>query len=167
MALLLCVSMIFGFTGCFGSGSESGSGSSQNNTGSATAETTASGAMGRYVEQEEFLPAEILAVLSMEQLPDGSLRLLGDLGGQGIGPYGVYESSDGGKSWTPVDYPWLDQLYGCPVLAAALTAEGDYLSHMENVLGEMPPDDATADESEAVGEDEIAEETDAAEDGTT
>ena len=145
LAMLLCLSMVLGLSACFGNGNDE---NPSNDSAGSGANATATGAMGRYVEQEEYLPEEVLSLITMAQMPDGSLRVLGDLGGQGIGPFGVISSSDGGKSWESVDYPWLDQLYGCPINTAALTPEGVYISHQANIMGDMPADDA-AGESEA------------------
>lgn len=156
-ALLLCLTLVLGLTSCFGGDNEAGS----TGDGSDVGGTATAGAMGRYVEQEEYLPEEVLFVVAMSQLPDSSLRVMGDLGGQGIGPYGIYTSTDGAKSWTPVDYPWLDGLTGCEIYAAALTAEGAYLSRSENLLmdAKMPTDGAKAEAEPAEsgeGSDEAA-----------
>jgi hypothetical protein len=128
--------MAFSLTAC-GDGAKDESSGETPSSGEASntaISTSGSGAMGRYVETEEALPEGVTHVVSMAQMSDGSLRILGDGGGQGIGPWSVMSSADGGKSWTAVDYPWLADLTGTQITSAAFTPDGAYILHM----GEEP-----------------------------
>lgn len=56
-------------------------------------------AMGRYVESDMPLP-EGLVTSAMTAMEDGTLRILGaDMGEEGSGQMGFWDSSDGGATW--------------------------------------------------------------------
>ena len=154
VALLLSLSMVFSLSACFGTNKETSGEDGAPNSNN----TNTPGAMGRYVETEEALPEGIMSVKSMSQMPDGSLRMLGDAGGQGIGPWAAMSSKDGGRTWEPIDYPWLADLFGSPIISAALTPDGIYMTHTASVL------DATGEvaEGENAGAEQTAAETDSA-----
>lgn len=146
LTIVLCLTMLLGLSAC--NNKKDVSLNESSNKGNNKIKST-SDAMGRYVEQEEYLPEEVLSVLSITQLSDGSLKLLADLGGQGIGPYGMYTSKDSGKSWSNIDYPWLDSLVGCPIVTAAISNSGVYIAHTENVIDQAPEDESSADSEQS------------------
>jgi len=162
VALVLALMMIFGLTACSddNDGASAVSGDASGTDGAAAG----SGAMGRYVETEEPLPEGITSIVSIAQMPDGSLRMLGDGGGQGIGPWSVLLSTDGGQSWESVDYPWLADLTGSPINTAALTPNGAYIIHTGNVLASSAESDEPAEPGDTFAEDEAAGE-ESSEDG--
>lgn len=150
IATILCLALVLGLSSCNSSRNVSQDESSKKGGNTING---SSKAMGRYVEQEEYLPDQVLSVVSMSQMSDGSIRLLGDLGGQGVGPYSMLSSSDGGESWDSIEYPWLDDLYGFPIVTAAINNDGVYLIHTpsvledENAVDESAVDDSEGDES--------------------
>ena len=158
VALLLSLSMMFSLSACFGTNKETTGEDGAPNSNN----TNNPGAMGRYVETEEALPEGIMSVKAMSQMPDGSLRMLGDAGGQGIGPWAAMSSKDGGRTWEPIDYPWLADLFGSPIISAALTPDGIYMTHTASVLD----DTGEAAEGENAGAELAAEDdSDAEKDG--
>lgn len=80
-----------------------------------------SSAMGRYMESEIALPEEIMIVWDLQELEDGTLRLLA-----GGGTTAVWESKDGGATWEQKSD--LDELLGLGddqyISAARLSPDG-------------------------------------------
>lgn len=108
LAAVLAVSVLLG--GCQGRQDTAGTREETGETVSApageaakdTTETTsgnAAGGTGRFMEEEVSLPENFDAILDMEKLQDGRIRLVGFQWKEGEAEGSVWDSSDGGGSW--------------------------------------------------------------------
>ncbi len=104
-ALLAVVLICASFSGC----AKSGAGANGDAGDAAGSSTQASGqqALGCFQEEELDTGVVFSNIYDMKKLEDGSLRIVGTDGGNGIS--GVWESKDGGKTWGSV-YELPDQV---------------------------------------------------------
>lgn len=102
---------------------------------------------GRYVERELPLPENLWNVISIDQLPDGSLWMCGFESEEiqdrsAIGEYGVWSSGDGGESWRQEEPDWLSQLTqdGYDPDCVQFVAEDDVYLFASRFLEEVDPE---------------------------
>lgn len=83
------------------------------------------GAMGRYIEEDVTLPAEVYRMLDLKVQTDGAVKLLIETG-EGLS---VLRSEDNGATWTQETVKTPDEGYA---FAAALSPEGDVFATYSN-----------------------------------
>ncbi len=85
-------------------------------------------AMGRYIEEEYALPAEInILADGIDSMPDGRLSFIGcshEL--EHLGPWSLFYSEDGGKSWEKQEAPWLQGMDSEVISHTAYGADGSF-----------------------------------------
>lgn len=111
--------------------------------------TDPSGISGRYVETALPLPEGIREVESLYLKQDGTLELIYSDVGSYEGPHYLAASSDGGKTWTKQDAPWLDALNGSNVKDITYDADENRYLLTETYTPEMQ---AAVEEKEGNGE---------------
>lgn len=112
--------------------------------------------MGRYIEEELSWPASGVTADGALLRPDGVLEVIAtDRELQRLGPWHVYQSADGGKSWSEREAPWLAELTdNIVIMDTDYDSEGnlyllttlyteEYAKLVEEALamGNMPPPD--------------------------
>lgn len=122
----LCMSAVLllgGIAGC-GTGDKNGAAigtedKAGSNLASGAEGNSASGTKGRFLESEVTLPEEVNRIFAMEKLADGSIEVLAQNSGMGMGY--LFRSGDMGESWTTVE---LAELGDCYVESAAIAPDG-------------------------------------------
>ncbi len=104
-------------------GSLAGCGIGENSSGEGTEmkdeNDAASGVKGRFLESEVTLPEEVNQILAMGKLADGSIEVLAENSGMGMGY--LFRSEDMGENWTTVELPELGEGY---VESASIAPDG-------------------------------------------
>ena len=108
-------------------------------------------AMGRYIEEEYELPENIGYVQMFKQRDDGVIELLCNSNPDtALGPWSVFTSADGGKTWTKKDTPWISELDNAVIQGADYAKDGSlhiaYLEYPAEVIemvkkGEQPQEE--------------------------
>ena len=95
--VLAGILMVGSFAGCGGGGDTGGDndGAGGGGTGDGTQVNSGEKAMGRYLEEDMTLPADMLSIYDMKKLEDGKIMIIG----VGENKSCAWESSDGGASW--------------------------------------------------------------------
>lgn len=108
-------------------------------------------AMGRYIEEECSLPAQVNYIESLVQTSEGNLELIANTDPEkALGPWNLYVSKDQGMSWSQEEAPWLDALGRSTISSIAYDQTGGkyiYYTDMSGIdieavmRGEIPPEE--------------------------
>lgn len=94
--------------------------------GSAAPSSSGSVAMGRYVEEAYTLPKEASILADgIDSMPDGRLSFIScshEL--EHLGPWSLFYSADGGKSWEKQEAPWLESYENAVIQLTAYGPDG-------------------------------------------
>lgn len=140
-------------TAC-GSSAPAGSGSSAHSNG----DGALNAATGRYIEEEYRFPDEVRIIVGdgVNKQPDGTLQMVASASEGTIkGPWSIWNSADGGNTWTKKEAPWLSQFDSSMIEGIAFSPDGtvyvcsvtytdEFIAMLDEAMktGVIPPQDA-------------------------